>query len=453
MRVHPTRLVRNSILGAILIVLSQAAPAAPEQTSPTNQMPAWLTDVSLTAKESYDDNVFMSGVPQALVPAGTTTLKDRSSFITTASPRIGLDLAALPALNGDVKTLSLVYAPDFVRYHSLPSENYDAHKFLTTVKAAGGPISVTLDNTITFVDASKTAPAYPGSLLNAWATISAYPRREQLQDRSKFSIQYDLGDWFIRPNATAAYYAMMTDIKDTSAAGTPSGYQNYATRYDVNGGADLGYRFSSTMAVTLGYRYGSQGQEQYWFTKDSSPSDYQRVLLGLEGKPCDWLSVQIQGGPDFRDYAPDTATHITPVNDHHPVKYYGEATIAAKLSPNDTLTVKYRQFQFVSCLGKVPYFDSSYDLSYSRKLTSQLSLDLGGKVLSADYTSGNLSTCRRDDWDFALSAGAKFAFNRHFSASLSYSADLGRNELDGVANPGTRDFDRQLVSLAAQFKF
>ena len=105
---------------------------------------------------------------------------------------------------------------------------------------------------------------------------------------------------------------------------------------------------------------------------NSSPNDYQRVLLGLEGRPWKWLEVKIQGGPDFRSYEGDSATHITPVNDLNPVKYYGEALLIAKLTAADTLTFKYKQWQWLSTLGKVPYFDSTYDLSYHRKLTSKL---------------------------------------------------------------------------------
>ena len=74
------------------------------------------------------------------------------------------------------------------------------------------------------------------------------------------------------------------------------------------------------MAATLGWRYGSQGQEKYSFEAFNSSSDYQRVLLGVEGRPFKWLNMQILGGPDFRSYE-----KIAPVSDRHTVTYYGEA--------------------------------------------------------------------------------------------------------------------------------
>jgi hypothetical protein len=256
----------------------------------------------------------------------------------------------------------------------------------------------------------------------------------------------------VRPGAAVTYYDMMTQIKNPELSSTPSGYQNYATRYDANGGADLGYRIATNVAVTLGARYGHQGQQQFTFTKDSSPSDYERLLVGLEGRPWPWLSAQLLGGPDFRQYEADSATHITPVGDHNPVKYYGEAVLTATATPQDTFTFKYKQFQFVSCLGSVPYFDSSFDLSYTRKFSKKLSLDVGAKWLSADYTSGNLETCRRDDRDYVLSTALHYAFTSKLGADLGYQADLGRNAEDGIANAGTRNFNRQLISLGLQFK-
>jgi hypothetical protein len=319
-------------------------------------------------------------------------------------------------------------------------------------KGKTGDFSFNAENSFVYVDGNREAPAYPGDLLNAWSTIYAYQRHQQIQDRPKVTLQYDLNKWFIRPTATAAYYGMMTYIRNPELATTPSGYQNYATRYDLNGGADIGYKFSSHMDVTLGYRYGSQGQEQYAFTPYSSPSDYQRVLAGIEGKPARWLTFQVLGGPDFRSFAPDTATHITPINDLHEVTYYGEALVTAAISKQDTATFKYKQFQFVSCLGKVPYFDSCYDFTYRHVFNKRLSLDGEAKLMGADYTVGDLAACQRNDLDYVLSAGLHYLFTPHIGADLGYQADLGRNALENVVNPNTRDFDRQLILVDVQFK-
>jgi hypothetical protein len=417
------------------------------------EKPAWLTDLSLTLKESYDNNVYMSGVGQPFLPASLTTLKDRGSFITTVSPKIGVNFARFLNPNCGLDVLSFTYAPDFAVYHALPAEDYDAHRMITVVKGKTGHFSYNLDNTTTYVDASKYGPAYPDSLLNAWATINAYQRRESIIDKGKLTFQYDLDQWFLRPTACVAYYGMMTALLDPAAAGTPSGYQNYAPRYDVNGGADIGYHFCKDMAATIGYRYGHQEQDQFGFAKYSSTSDYQRILLGLEGKPVKWLDVQLLGGPDFRMYLPNSPTHITPINDLDTASYYGEASLTATLSPNDLLAFKYKQYLFVSCLGKIPYFDSSYGLTYHHSVNKKLSLDLGAKMLEADYTLGNIATCIRDDLDYVLTAGVRYNFTPHLAADLGYQADFGRNAEDGIAKSSTRAFDRDLISVDLQVTF
>jgi opacity protein-like surface antigen len=112
----------------------------------------------------------------------------------------------------------------------------------------------------------------------------------------------------------------------------------------------------------------------------------------------------------------------------------------------------------------VPYFDSTYALTYHWNATHQLGLDLGGKVLESDYTCGNengvtvssQNSSLRDDMKYTVFAGVTYAFNANLSASLSYTYDIGDNALDDLASkyaPDYREFDRQMVSLGLQYKF
>jgi hypothetical protein len=415
--------------------------------------PAWLTDLSVGVKEGYDDNVFMSGAEAKYLPATFTVppgsvaaWKGVSSWVTTVSPKLGVNFAPLLGTE-NLQTLSLVYAPDFANYSDASSENNYAHRFGTAIKGRAGAFSFNLENNLTYIDGDTVAPTYPGAMLSAIGIAYPRERREQIQDRSAVSLRYDGDWWFIRPAASLLYYDMMTELIDVT------GYQNYCDRYDVNGGADFGYKISPQIAVTLGYRYGHQYQEQFSFTPYSSPSDYQRLLVGFEGTPWKWLDVRAQVGPDFRSYPGDTLTHITPVNDKTPVKYYGEAMATAKFTTKDSLILKYKQFQWVSSLGKVPYYDSIVDLAYRRALTSRWTVDLGGRAWDADYNSGNLPTCQRNDWQYSLLVGTTYTFSQHLSANLAYSLDLGRNGQDNIANPQTREYDRNLVSGSVVFKF
>ena len=438
---------------------TQAA-AAPTQL----QKPAWLTDLSVSVRESYDDNVFFGGT----IPAGTAytpvtgsveALKNHWSWITTVSPKVGFNFAPLLGDQKVLQALTFGYAPDYVTYHNAESESYNNHRIGATVKGKVDALSFTLDNAFNYIDGSKYGAVYPGSLLNAYATGTIRERREQFQDRAKITFQYDWEKVFVRPNATLLYYDLLTHQINSA------GYQNYADRYDVNGGADVGYKLQPNLALTLGYRYGHQNQEKYNFSaaEYSSPSDYNRVLFGVEGKPWKWLNVTAQIGPDFRHYA--GGANGAQVEDQNLTTYYGEAAVTVTASPKDSFTFQYKQWQWVSSTGRIPYFDSLFSLSYTRKLTDALSATLGGKLVESDYTSANningpahsATIGNRDDVQYTLSAGLRYAFNSNVSADLAYSYDLGRTAQDfsnvTPAQEEARHYNHQLVSLGLQVKF
>ena len=415
--------------------------------------PAWLTDCSVSVKEGYDNNVFLSGVeaknlpPAYTVPAGSVAaLKDRYSWITTASPKIGVNFAPLTGQT-NFPSLNLVYAPDLVTYHDQTSESYNGHRVLTSIKGKTELATFAGENNFCYIDGNGMGPFYPGGLYSTFATATDRERRRQIQDRANMSVQFDQEYWFVRPTASLTYYNLMTEQLNIP------GYQNYCDRYDVNGGADFGYKITPSFAATLGYRYGHQYQQQYTFSPYSSSSDYQRVLAGVEGNPWNWLNVKVVSGPDFRSYEGNSTGHITPVNDLHPVKYYGEALIVATFAPENTLTFKYKLWQWVSGNGKVPYSDGNYELLYHVKLTEKFACDLGGKLMSWNFNSGNLPTCRRHDLQYTTSAGVSYAVNHHISFALTCAANWGQNAEANVTNPQTREFTQQLIALGTQWKF
>ena len=442
----------RSVLSALVVGSILSADAVECLVTNSFSKPVWLSEASLGIKESFDNNVFLSGVDSKFLstsypvpPGSVAALKDEGAWITAISPRVGINLASLLGNQTTFQTLSLAYVPDFVVYHDRNSENYNAHRLLTAVTGQAKAVSFNADNNFLFVDGRDLAPVYPDSLFSSFVTSSARERREQIQERANISVQLDRENWFLRPQTSLLYYDFMT--RQLNPASFP-GYQNYVDRLDVNGGADVGYKITSNAAMTLGYRYGRQYQQQFAYSPYSSSDDYQRVLFGIEGRPWKWLEVKIQGGPDFRSYA-DSA----PMNYRQPMKYYGEATVTATFTPKDTLIFKSKQWQWLSSLGKVPYYESLYDLSYHHKLTEKIGWDLGGRLMSWDFTSGNLSTCRRMDLQYTASTGLGYAYNEHLNFNLAYTLDFGRNDLDGVVNPQTREFDQQLFSLAAKWKF
>ena len=406
--------------------------------------PLWLTDFSLGVKEGYDDNLFLvSG-------KGAPT---RSSWITSVSPKIGFNFAPLIGDQQTLQVLSLGYAPDIVTFHDATTESYSAQRFATTIKAKTDTLSLSLENGFNYVDGSKVAPTYapPDDLRSAFATAAPRERRAQFQDRAKMFLQYDWDTWFVRPTASLLYYNLLTDLS------TAVGYQNYADRYDLNGGADLGYKLSPNVALTLGYRYGHQYQQQFPLPGPtfllSSSSDYQRALLGMEGKLFSWLTLSMQAGPDFRVYEPNSPTHITPLLNRFLTTYYAEAALTAEISPRDAVSFKYKQWQWVSSTGKLPLFDSLYDLSYRRKLCKDLALDLGGRIQSSNYTMGNVASSLRDDYQFSVLAGLTYNLTPNVVFSGTYGADFGRNEQSNIALYQYRQFNHQQGFLGVTFKF
>jgi hypothetical protein len=429
------------------LIASALAAYAGEQPAPTAgslfQKPAWLTDLSLGVKESYDNNVFLSEVG---------SLADRDSWVTSVAPKVGFNFAPLLGDQKTLQVLSLGYAPEFVIYHDESSESYNAHRTAATVQGKAGDVSFTVDNGFNYIDGNTDGPIYNKGR-SAFGAVLLSTRRAQYQDKGKIAIQYDQEKWFVRPTASLLYFDFLTNLRTTP------GYDNYADREDINGGVDFGYKLQPKLALTLGYRYGHQWQQQYGPSIDklhlSSPNDYQRVLFGVEGKPWNWLTASLQVGPDIRNYQENSPTHTTPVNDKNPVKYYGEGTLTADATANDSFTFKYKQWQWLAVTGKIPYYDSLFDLSYRHKFNAKLSLDLGARLQDWDFTSGNQAASLRDDRQYSFSAGVNYAFTSHFNGNLAYVAELGRNAQDALTDAviATREFDHHLVSLSFQYKF
>ena len=141
---------------------------------------SWLTDVSLSVKESYDDNIYLSGVASKYLPSSYTlppgsvaALKDKSSFVTTVTPKIGVNFAPLLGDTQNLQTLSLGYAPEIGRFQNAPAENYVAHSFPAAVKGNWEAFSVRADNTFNYVSGSSYGPTVSGRLFECLRHLRA----------------------------------------------------------------------------------------------------------------------------------------------------------------------------------------------------------------------------------------------------------------------------------------
>jgi hypothetical protein len=401
--------------------------------------PAWMTELSLELKESYDDNllgVSGDGMPKSY------------SWITTITPKIGIDLAPLINNQRVLQVLSLNYEPAFATYSQASDETNTAHRILNKIKAKSDNISFSLDNSFIYIDGSSVAPIYPApdNVRSSYAQALPRERRNQYQDWTKIDFQLDWDPFFVRPTGSLQYWNMLTDQRTTS------GYQNWVDRYEINGGVDLGRRISSLLAIFLGYRYGRQYQDTVINSDYTSTNDYHRTLVGIEGKLFNWLTLSLLGGPDFREYE-DNA----PVNNKNQVNFYGESSLTGEISKQDTVMVKYKGTRWISSTGQVPTFDSSFDLGYRHKFDTALIWNLNCQIKNADYTVGNLNSgsapSRRNDWLYTFSTGLSHDFNAHIGVNISLTANLGRNEQDGITNANYREFDEYLTAIGIFSKF
>ena len=434
---------------------SAGTPSAPSWTKPD-----WLADLSISAKESYDDNVIgVSGL----------SLRAQSSWVNALSAKLGANLVPLLG-NKDFAALSLTYNPERFTYDNAPSENYTAHRLNGVVRWKQDSLSVGIDEAFLYNDGNKYATTYALNQLggaaadqndkyrNNYAHSVARERRNQIQDRYTVFLQYDAGSFFFRTISTLIDYDLNTYLFNTSVA-PYKGYQDYVSRYDLNGVADLGYKLLPNLAFTLGYRVGEQQQDQFALAINSdrhfSSNNYQRVLLGLEGKPTTWLTLKLSAGPDFRSFNPNT-----PITDLKTTRFYGEGTATATLPYDQSLTLGYKQYVFVSSTGLVPYTDTTISLVYHRNLTKALGVDAGIKYLEANYTLGDdtagSAPSLRDDVDYGASAGITYAVTKQFVVSASFSYDAGRNNLGSLPAkyfPGYRDFTHSVTGVSAQYRF
>lgn len=430
---------------------AQAAAAAAPIAPVSDGKPAWLSDASVTLKGAYDDNLYLVsglGAPE------------RSAWVVTVTPKIGINLLPLlPQPQKAFQTLSFSYAPDIVRFNGTPIENYTAHRFTQALKAKSGAISYSLDHALTFIDGATTPPIYSPTLhddqRSAYASAAPRERRRQLQDRARVAVQYDTDRWFARAVGNLIFYDLMANLLTTP------GCQNYADRFDLNAGVDLAYKLQPKSALTLGYRTGREYQQQFPTAIDkthtSATSEYQRLLVGFEGKLADWLALVVQFGPDYRRYPATTAVHTTPMSHRHPREYYAEAAATVTPTKADSIELKYKQWIWVSSTGKLPYVESTCDLAYRHKFDAHLSLDLGLRYGQSNYTIATGTSALRNDRYYAASCGMGYAFTPRWNATLAYAMDFGRNGEDGLQalsiNPDWREFDHHVVSGSVTYKF
>jgi hypothetical protein len=406
--------------------------------------PAWLKEFSIGLTQGYDSNVYLIddyASADGFVPG------DHGSAFTAFNPRVAVSLVPLLGLReGDksVSALDFYYDTTVTEYWDASSESNTRHKFGAKLggKLDSG-LSYGVTNEFIYVDGRDIGDRYfNGNLTNAYAFGLTRECKEQFQDRLQVFARQDFGAFFVRPVASLLYYDLLTDFA--------AGYANYPDRYDVNGGLDLGYQINQDVAVFVGYRYGHQFQgiaPQVGIGR-SFENDYQRLLFGVEGKPWKWLTLNVAGGPDFRNYDRaryERAGAISGGFNSPDVTYFFTGGFTIDITSKDALVFAANHFQWVSSTGNTSYFDRVTSLTYKRKITDQLTGSVGVRAWESDYDNPGF----RDDIVYGVVTGLGYKFNDHWSASLDYIFSRGDGQLDGYPD---REYENHTVSVGVKWK-
>lgn len=442
-----TKGCRSAIIALALLAGSASA---------ANTNLTWNADA--TVKETFDDNVYIQNT--APLPNYVTTAEaaglhpvqaHKSSFLTTAIPRLGLNYQPGAAFNA-----ALAYAPEIALYTSAEDEDYIAHR--ATLNFNGKIKDATWEwlNSETFVEGSTVGPTFARNQdVPAIGGIPLRDRREQFVDRNSFRVTLPFGKWFIRPVATAYYHDFLTDQR-LNTNNSAYCYENYLDRQDVNGGVDIGYDVGRKTYLILGYRYGRQDQfvgpsatNATIFTDSPYDSQYHRILLGIEGTPVPWLKLAAMGGPEIRVWADGTPPHF----DRNRQLYWVDASATLLPDKNDAVTLVFKRFEQPAFSSQSVYEDITYSATWKHKFDDHWAASAGFQLYIGDWQT----PVYRDDWIYTPSAGVTYAYNQHLSAELSWSYDIADSKTPTTA-PGAqyadgRQFTRNLASLAVKYTF
>jgi opacity protein-like surface antigen len=429
----------DSLTGSQVSDGRKKAPAVMKDDSEWKK-PDWLTELSIAFREMYDSNVYYCNVP----PLG-----NQDSMVSIISPKFDINFVPLLGIQDDgFEKVTLSYNPVINYYHAETGENYTTHNIGNLIKGKIDDFSYDLNSLLIVTDGNTVSLPYPNGF-NAFVSAPVIRnRRAHVSELGKLTLRYDLNrDWFVRTTAQTVYQ----DFGIRMMAQVP-GYLNFLDRFDVNVGPDIGYNVTRDFAVTLGYRAGHQGQSMFGnnqgagATGGSANNNYQRALVGLDGKPWPWLKMDVSAGPDFRHYGND----IPSSEDRNFNRIYSDSKLSFLVTKDDTISLLIKQWQWLSSTSVTTLEDECYRIGYKRQWTREFSSEV-----FAQYADYNYDTyLNRDDNITTFGTTLTYQFNKHVTVDLAYSLDRGGTAyIPGATQPVGRDLTRHLASLGIKYSF
>lgn len=387
----------------------------------------WTPTAGLSVKESHDDNLLLQDQgDQARL----------GSWVTAVTPSVGLGYQGSPAL----KAL-FSYAPEIARFHSRPSENYEAHRAALNLAGQSGALAWEVPSSAVYTDGSRLGPSFTGGgAIPAIGGIPIRDRRRALVLRNGFKATWAFGRWFLRPTFSSYVHEFRT--LQFNPVGARAGYENYVSRYELLGGADVGLEAFAKTRLFAGFRTGRQHQGELLAVPSPYSNDIQRVLLGAEGSPASWVKFSVVGGPDYRYFAPGTASGFQ----RRKTFYYYDASLTLTPGRADTVALSAKRYAQPAFSSQSLYEDVLYDLSWKHRLAEPLTAGAGFRT----YAGLWLQPVQRRDWIYTASLFLGYAPSKRLGVDLAYSRDWVSS---AVADTSGREFMRHIVSLEARCGF
>lgn len=419
-------------LAAGLAALAAGSLCAAEKTAPPAR-PAWLTELSASAKLGYDTNVFATDNERA-----TQALANREAFTATLAVKLTASLSALAG--GPKELLVLGYAPTATRFDGLSSENNVAHRFTLQSAAKRGAWSWSVDHATTYIDGSRESLRY--NCYNLYGMGFARERHEQLQNNGKAWLRYDGAAYFARATGSLLSHDFRTQLRNPT--GTDAGWLNWVDRRDLNGGLDFGWRATKDFALVAGARLGNQHQDATQWAKKYSSNHYTRVLFGAEGKPTKWLSLAFLVGPDFRRYSA-AGQYVT---DRTPRAWTYEGSATATIDKDNSLTFAAKQERWLGSTGQSVYDNQNLSLTWKRRLAAAWSTQLTAQRQQGKYVAPST----RNDVLYSGVAQLQWAATKRLAVTLDYTMQHG-DEFVGTTTTSGRGYWRNIVGAGARWAF
>jgi hypothetical protein len=327
-----------------------------------------------------------------------------------------------------------------VTFHAEPSESHVAHRGNLLFNGHVGIVTWQMQNNLTWIDGSKEGLTFggPGGA-PAIGGIPIRDRRAALIYRNSFGAFHKHGDWFFRPAVSSYVHDFMTVKRDPLAYPY---YQNYVDRNDFNVGLDAGYQVRKDGYVFLAYRFGWQREPPLPGQNVDYSNDYNRLLVGYEGKITQWLKLNLFIGPDWRDF-----NHSTPAGfADHQVKLFVDSSVVITPGKADSVTFTMRQFEQPAFGTPSAYEDITYEVAWRHAFSEKITATAGFRAYGGIWEKPVL----RKDWIFTPSASLACKYNAHWSADLSCSYDWADSL---IPNKQGREYTRYLVSVGMKYTF